>query len=248
MHSWPQEEASDSSDQNLLLLPFFQAQCLRQAFSQQTEVSVDILSSWQLCSLICCKLWRSMCPEISLSWWTFKICPTAALRSDVTARGMTQHRECESVMVYLSQVDVDGVLQELRSLSGPLLNGQHAHSFHTGFQLNDSCILILRHNKERCCGHCLLDTCSNQKEWLGGVLLKYIQAHHSLKKYSDRQMCMKDSPVAHFSDMPTHFTTEKHHTTHVCVLSHLSSTSLHFYPHCLLIKIQLIFEQPCAEM
>lgn len=131
------------------------AQCLRQAFLQQTEVSVNILSSWQLCSLTGCKLWRSMCPEISLSWWTFRICPTAALRSDVTARGMTQHRVCESVKVYLSQVDVDGVLQELRSLSGPLLNGQHTHSFHTGLQLNDSCILILRHNTERCCGHCL---------------------------------------------------------------------------------------------
>lgn len=84
--------------------------------------------------------------------------------------GMTQHRQCESVMVYLSQVDVDGVLQELRSLSGPLLNGQHAHSFHTGLQLNDSCIFILRHNKERCHGHCLLDTCKLQqsKGMVGG--------------------------------------------------------------------------------
>lgn len=49
----------------------------------------------------------------------------------------------KSGTAYLPQVDVDGVLQELGSLPGPLLNGQHTHSFHTGLQLDHSCILVL---------------------------------------------------------------------------------------------------------
>lgn len=49
-----------------------------------------------------------------------------------------------SQMAYLSQVDVNSVLQELRGLPGPLLNGQHPDRFHTGLQLDHSCILILR--------------------------------------------------------------------------------------------------------
>ena len=47
-------------------------------------------------------------------------------------------------MAYLSQVDVNSILQELWGLPGPLLNGQHPDCFHTGLQLDHSRILILR--------------------------------------------------------------------------------------------------------
>lgn len=54
-----------------------------------------------------------------------------------------------SPTAYLSEVDVNSVLQELRGLPGPLLNGQHPDRFHTGLQLDHSCILILRERRGR---------------------------------------------------------------------------------------------------
>ena len=44
---------------------------------------------------------------------------------------------------YLAQVDVDGVLEELRGLHGPLLNGQHPDCLDTGLQLDDAGVLVL---------------------------------------------------------------------------------------------------------
>lgn len=51
---------------------------------------------------------------------------------------------CRTQTAYLSQVDVNSVLQELGGLSGPLLNGQHPDCLHAGLQLNHACILVLR--------------------------------------------------------------------------------------------------------
>lgn len=53
-----------------------------------------------------------------------------------------------SLTAYLSKVDVNGVLQELRGLPGPLLNGQHPDRFQAGLQLDHSCILILRERRD----------------------------------------------------------------------------------------------------
>lgn len=44
---------------------------------------------------------------------------------------------------YLSQVDVNGVLQELRGLPGSLLYGEDPDCFHAGLQLDHACVLIL---------------------------------------------------------------------------------------------------------
>lgn len=55
-----------------------------------------------------------------------------------------------SQIAYLSQVDVNSVLQELGGLPGPLLNGQHPDRFHTGLQLDHSRVLILREIKRLC--------------------------------------------------------------------------------------------------
>lgn len=59
------------------------------------------------------------------------------------------------------------------------------------------------------------------------------------------------SPPSLVSQAYPHTTSTKNlHAAHKCVnfLSRRPSTSLHFHPHCLLIKIQLISEWPCAEM
>lgn len=49
-----------------------------------------------------------------------------------------------NVVAHLSQVDVDGVLQEVRRLSGPLLDGQHPDGFDAGLQLDHAGVLVLR--------------------------------------------------------------------------------------------------------
>lgn len=45
---------------------------------------------------------------------------------------------------HLSQVDVDGVLQELGGLPRPLLHGEHPDRLHARLQLDDAGGLILR--------------------------------------------------------------------------------------------------------
>ena len=49
-------------------------------------------------------------------------------------------KPCE---VYLSEVDVHGVLQELGGLHGPLLDGQHPDRLHAGLQLDHAGVLVL---------------------------------------------------------------------------------------------------------
>lgn len=45
---------------------------------------------------------------------------------------------------HLAEVNVNGILEKLRSLHAPLLNGQDTHSFDARFQLNHSRILVLQ--------------------------------------------------------------------------------------------------------
>lgn len=49
-----------------------------------------------------------------------------------------------NTVAYLSKVDVDGVLQEVGRLSGPLLDGQHPDGLDAGLQLNHTCGLVLQ--------------------------------------------------------------------------------------------------------
>lgn len=47
-------------------------------------------------------------------------------------------------IAYLSQIDVDGVLQELRGLPRSLLDGEHPDRLHARLQLDHTGVLILR--------------------------------------------------------------------------------------------------------
>lgn len=49
---------------------------------------------------------------------------------------------------HLSQVDVDGVLQEVGRLSGPLLDGQHPDGLDAGLQLDHTGVLVLQEGVE----------------------------------------------------------------------------------------------------
>lgn len=51
-------------------------------------------------------------------------------------------------VAYLPQVDVDGVLQEVGRLSGPLLDGQHPDGLDAGLQLNHAGGLVLQEGGE----------------------------------------------------------------------------------------------------
>lgn len=53
-----------------------------------------------------------------------------------------------NTVAYLSQVDVDGVLQEVRRLSGPLLDGQHPDGLDAGLQLDHTGVLVLQEGGE----------------------------------------------------------------------------------------------------
>lgn len=45
---------------------------------------------------------------------------------------------------HLSKIDVNGILEKLRGLHAPLLNGEDAHGFDARFQLDHSSVLVLR--------------------------------------------------------------------------------------------------------
>lgn len=212
MCSWPQEEESESS-RTCFFSPSSQPSALvwmQQAFSQQTEVSVDILNIWELRPHMLQAVTLCVSPDLCHDGLWGSVLQQPSVQ-------MSQQREwlnteAESATVYLSQVDVNGVLQELRSLPGPLLNGQHADSFHTGLQLDHSSILILRHNKERDCGHRLLDACTLQPS--KGMFFIHSNTRELISRWRNAvtDECAQDSPVARFSGTPTHVTTENQHT------------------------------------
>lgn len=143
MHSWPQEGESDSSDQTSLILTFFQAV----VWIWKAFFTADRGQCGHSEQLAAPQPHRLQAVVLRVSW---DLPPPREPSGSVLRQSSGQASQRRgwvdtdsAVLAYLSQVDVNRVLQELRRLPGPLLNGQHAHSFHTGLQLNHPGILIL---------------------------------------------------------------------------------------------------------
>lgn len=163
--------------------------------------------------------------------------------------------------MYLSQVDVNSILQELWGLPGPLLNGQHTDCFHTGLQLDHTCILILRDirggegrrlsvNEKLIVTEGCLDLYTpphNQKE----CFFITIWPHSSVTAHRGWQTsvipcCIPITAPLLLQLKTTAAAAEASLRAQVCVFFILPFLNFHF--HCLLIKIQLISEWLCVEI